>query len=477
MRVRNLASAAAALLVAACTHPVMPESQPKLDIPKTWAEVDGKSNMRGERWPDNAWWRQMGCAELSRLVEEGKANNLEIAVAVARVHEAESAARIAGAPLLPSADVGVDFNKTTGLFGGNGSTYASGLVNVGYEVDFWGKNKAGAQAAQASLLANRFDRETVALTVTGGIVSTYLQVLSLRDQLDIARQNVSNAERVLALVEAQGRAGAATTLDLARQRAAVAGQQATVPSLVQQEREAKAALAILLGKPAQAFEVNEAGLGNIQLPEVAPGLPSELLSRRPDIRRAEANLQAANANLAKARAALFPSIHLSASAGAQSSALMSLFNTPNLIKNLGVDLVAPIFDAGRLDSERDMAMAQKQELLHVYQSTVLNAFAEVDNALGQIHSLTEQAQLKQTELEQASVAFELSERRYRDGAEDLKTVLDTQRTLSSVQNEMGQLKLRRLKAAVQLYKTLGGGWQDDSAHDRSLLAPQAAMTR
>ncbi len=319
-------------------------------------------------------------------------------------------------------------------------------------------------AAEASLQANRYDRETVALTVTSGIVSTYLQVLSLRDRLEIAQQNVANAERVLNLVGAQSRAGAASPLDLARQRSAVAGQKAVIPDLMQQEREAQTALAILLGRAPQTFRVNEPGLAKILLPQVTPGLPSELLSRRPDIRHAEAQLAAANANVAVARAALFPSIRLTGSAGGQSNALLSLFNGPNMLVNLGAGLVAPIFDAGRLSSQRDLAIAQKQELVQVYRSTVINALSEVDTALGQIRSLDEQSKLKNTEMEQARFAFELSEIRYRSGAEDLMTVLDTQRSLSEVQNELGQIKLKRLKATVSLYKALGGGWQDARWH-------------
>ncbi len=270
--------------------------------------------------------------------------------------------------------------------------------------------------------------------------------------------------------DAQSRAGAASPLDLARQRSIVAGQKANIPQLMQQEREARTALAILLGRPAQTFDVSEHGLKNIKLPEVTPGLPSELLSRRPDVRRAEENLASANANMQAAHAALFPSIHLSGSSGAQSNALLSLFNGPTLLINLGAELITPIFDAGRLNNQRDIAVAQKQELLQTYRATVIAAFAEVDNALGRIHSLTEQSQLKKTEMEQARLAFELSEIRYRAGAEDLMTVLDTQRTLSGTQNELGQLKLKRLQATVSLYQALGGGWQDKQTHDNQSAA-------
>jgi NodT family efflux transporter outer membrane factor (OMF) lipoprotein len=301
----------------------------------------------------------------------------------------------------------------------------------------------------------------VALTVTTGIVSTYLQVLSLHDRLDSARAHVANAEHVLVLVQAQKSAGSASPLDLARQRSAVAGQKAAIPDLLQQQREAQAALAILLGRAPQSFKVGDFGLDTIELPDVTPGLPSELLSRRPDIRRAEANLAAADADVAVARAALFPNIRLTGALGAQSSALLSLLNAPNMVANVSASLMTPIFDAGRLKRQRDIAIARKHELVQVYRATVIGALSEVGLVLGQIRSLDEQRRLKTVELEETKLAFDLSEVRYKVGAEDLMTVLDTQRALSDVQNELGMLKLRRLQATVSLYKALGGGWQAD----------------
>ena len=455
----RVASLLILLSAAGCAHKIpLAEPPPAVEMPAGWT-LGGKSG--NQEWPDNDWWQRFGSTELTQLVDQGQQSNLEIAAALTRVRQAEAEARIAGAPLLPTVDLTTDAyrNLPLGKYGSN-STSASGLLQIGYETDFWGKNKASLAAAEASLKANRYDRETVALTVTSAIVSTYLQVLSLHDRLDIARENVANAERVLVLVKAQSSAGAASPLDLARQRSSVAGQKAALPDLMQQEREAQSALAILLGRSAHTFKIENHGLNTISLPDVTPGLPSELLSRRPDIRRSEAQLAAANANVAVARAALFPSIRLTGAMGGQSNALLTLFNGPNLLSYVGASLVAPIFDAGRLKNERDLAIAQKQELVQRYRSTVLAALAEVDTVLGQIRSLDEQRVLKATEMEQARFAFNLSEIRYRVGAEDLMTVLDTQRALADVQNELGILKLKRLQATVSLYKALGGGWQD-----------------
>ncbi|MES2160150.1 MAG: efflux transporter outer membrane subunit [Pseudomonadota bacterium] len=447
----------AGALLAGCAHTIpVAEAPPVLDLPAGWSQ-GGKTG--AQEWPDAHWWQGFGSAELSQLVGEGQKDNLELAAALSRVRQAEAQARIAGVALLPSVDASAGAARDLPLGDHHSANVSSsGLLQVSYEIDFWGKNKAGVAAAEASLRANFYDRQTVALTVTSGIVSTYLQVLSLHDRLGVARENMSNAEHVLSLVEAQRSVGAATSVDLARQRSAVASQHAAIPDLLQQEREAQSALAILLGRPAQTFRIGNYGLDTIRLPEVTPGLPSELLSRRPDIRRSEARLAAASANVEVARAALFPSIRLTGSTGTQSSALLSLLSGQNLFANVGASLVAPIFDGGRLRTERDLAIEQKQELVKAYRSTVLAALAEVDTVLGQIRSLDERRQLKQDELEQTRLAYNLSEIRYKAGAEDLMTVLDTQRSLSDVQNELGILKLKRLQATVSLYKALGGGW-------------------
>ncbi|OWY28868.1 efflux transporter outer membrane subunit [Herbaspirillum robiniae] len=462
---RRLALAlCAALALAGCaTRKVETDPIPEMQVPDKWGSGAAADVAHAEQlWPDSDWWKQFGSNELSNLVDEGQHNNFEIAAAFSRVKQAEAQARIAGAPLLPNVGVTANAARTVPLSGGTPSNSADAGLQVSYEIDFWGKNRAGADAAEASLRANRYDRETVALTVTSGIVSTYLQVLSLRDRLEIARQNVSNAERVLKLVEAQSRAGSASPLDLARQRSALANQRQLIPDLQQQEQDAQTALAILLGRPPQNFRVQEKGLAQIQMPRISAGLPSELLTRRPDIRRAEANLAAANANVAVARAALFPSITLTGSTGAQSNALLSLFDGPNLFANIGAGLIAPIFDGGRLRSQRDLAIAQKEELVQVYQQRVINSLSEVEKALGAIRSLEERYRLKSGEVDQARFAFELSEIRYRAGAEDLMVVLDTQRILSEAQNQLGQIKLQRLQATVSLYKALGGGWHDEA---------------
>ncbi len=459
-RIAQIALVAAALcLLAGCNTPgKIPAAPPAMDLPAGWS--DTSTGNTKQAWPDSTWWQHFGSEELTGFVQEGQKNNLDIAAAVSRVRQAEIQARIAGAPLVPNVNFGGGANRQLPLSSGAATTSASGLLNISYEVDFWGQNKASLSAAEAALRANVYDRETVNLTVTCGIVSTYLQILSLRDQLAVAHENVANADQVLSLLLAQSRAGSASALDVARQRSVIADQQALIPDLEEQERDALTVLAVLLGHTPQNFKVQTTGLATIQMPEITPGLPSELLSRRPDIRHAEAQLATADANIDVARAALFPSIYLTGSTGGQSSALVSLFSGPNLMANLGASIVAPIFNGGALRNAQALAMEQKTELVQVYRSTVMIALSDVEKSLGAIHSAEERYKLKSVEVEQARYAFGLSKIRYREGAEDLMTVIDTQRSLSDAQNQLGQIKLNRLQATVSLYKALGGGWQD-----------------
>ncbi len=299
----------------------------------------------------------------------------------------------------------------------------------------------------------------MALTVVSNVANSYFQVLSLRERLDIARRNLANAERVLALVEARVRNGAVSPLDLAQQRAAVARQRTAIPPLQQQQRESLAALATLLGRPPQGFGITQTNLSKIAAPQIAPGLPSELLMRRPDIGRTEAQLAAAEADIAAARAAFFPGIRLTGSTGLRSAQLASFFDG-SATYNLAVSLTQPLFNAGLLSGQYNFAVARHQELIQNYRAAILVALTEVETALTRLHHLRDQIEFQHQELEQARIAFQIAETRYRAGAEDLITVLDAQRTLFQAQDQNLQLRVAHLQAMVTLFRALGGGWSN-----------------
>ncbi|HEX9809861.1 MAG TPA: efflux transporter outer membrane subunit [Alphaproteobacteria bacterium] len=412
-------------------------------------------------WPESGWWRGFGSAELDALLDEARARSLDLGAAAARVLQAEARARIAGAPLLPFVDADASVARSGPVDGAGDHATRLGLsVAASYEVDFWGRNAADLASARASLAASRYDRETVALTVTAAVASTYFQVLSLRDRLAIARLNLANAERVLALVESRVRGGAASPLDLARQRSVVVSQRSALPPLAQQEHEARMVLAFLLGRVPQGFQVTADSLAGLSAPRVAPGLPAALLARRPDIRRAEADLAAASADVAAARAAFFPTVRISAALASDAGTLGGLFQGANAAYAVGAALLQTIFDGGARRGAEDLTLARRLELVHAYQASVIAAFVDVETALVDVRARGEQESLNAEEVAQALIAFELAEIRYRAGAEDLLAVLDAQRTLYQAQDQLGQVRFDRFQAMVALFRALGGGWRD-----------------
>ncbi len=290
------------------------------------------------------------------------------------------------------------------------------------------------------------------------MASGYFQLLSLRGRLAIARDNLQIAERVLKVVDARVRNGAAGALDLARQQSAVLSLRASIPPLELQERQTLHALAILVGKPPQGFEAGGAGVGALAVPRVTPGLPVELLTRRPDLASAEALLAGANANVAAARADLLPNISLTGSAGLASNVLINFLNAPTAALALGASLLQPIFDGGRLRGQVSVAESRERELVENYRKSILAALADVEGALASGSRTAEQERLQVQVVEQARSALRIAEVRYREGADDLLTVLDAQRTLFQAEDQLAQVRLARLQASVALFKALGGGW-------------------
>ncbi len=413
------------------------------------------------------WWRSFGSAELSGLIEQARLANQDLAAALARVRQAEASARIAGAALLPSVNANLDANRET-LMSGDGYSGIdasseekrfdsfSAVLNASYEVDFWGASAAGRDAALQRLRASEADRATLELTISAGVASTYIQALALRQQLLIARQNLANAEQVLELVQSRHSAGAATQLELAQQRSLVAAQKRQLPLLAQQQREAEIVLAVLLGQPAQDLKLT-GRLEELANPGIDAGLPSDLLTRRPDIASAEAQLVAADGDLKVARAAMLPKLTLTASLGSGADRFHDAMRNPYY--NLAAGIAAPIFSGGRLTAERDRARARQEELLGSYNTAILNALADVEKALSSADGLDRQRRWQGEAVEHARIAFELAETRYEAGAETLLNVLETQRTLFQAQDQQVQLQLARLQASVSLYRALGGGWR------------------
>jgi NodT family efflux transporter outer membrane factor (OMF) lipoprotein len=339
-----------------------------------------------------------------------------------------------------------------------GNAY-SPLLNASYELDFWGKNRAALASATASANASRYDRTTVELGVLAGVASTYFQALELRDRLAIADANFANASKILHGLQLEAHAGIATALDVAQQETVVATVNATIPPLRQQLRQSLDALAILLGSTPEAINVTHGSLDELGQPPVRPGLPSELLTRRPDVASAEAQLIAANANIAAARAAFFPSISLTASGGYASPALAALVTPATQVWSIGAGLTQPIFEGGALLGQYRLAKGHYEELLADYHKAVISALSNVEDSLTAVQQTADQVQRQQQATATAERAYEFAQRQMRAGTINVLTLLNTETALFSARDALAQAKFAHLQALVQLYQALGGGWQ------------------
>ncbi len=415
-------------------------------------------------WPSKDWYHGFSSAELDALISEATANNFDLATARARVAQADARARQAHASILPGVDAGGNANYLAG-HSVNGSAHEtdwSALLSASYEVDFWGKNRATANSARYLAVAARADHDTVAITTLAGVANNYFQVLSLRERLAIARTNLDAARSLMEIVDLRFKAGLSNPVEVATQRTALAAAELAIPELEQLGEEAMAALAVLLGRPPEGFRIEGAPLESLKEPILGAGLPSDLLRRRPDVFTAEANLESASADLVAARAALFPSLSLTAAGGVQNpavnAAIVSLSGVgPSL--NLGASLTQPLFDGGRLRSMRAEAQAREQELTLSYRAAILAALVDVENSLSAIHHLDAARDFQIDNLAQSERAYEGARLRYKEGYGDFLTVLEAQRTVATVRDQVSRYKLARLQALVSLCKALGGGWQ------------------
>jgi NodT family efflux transporter outer membrane factor (OMF) lipoprotein len=448
-----------ALLLTACAR-TPPPTLPAADVP---AAFEQSSPQNAPVWPALDWWTNFHDPQLRGLIQTAQNNNLDIAQAAARLRQADARARQAGAALLPTLGLNGSVNSLYGQTAGTSAhetDYSLGL-GASYELDFWGKNRDAADSAKAARAASAADRQTVGLTVAGSVADSYFQLLSLRQRIGVAQANLKSSQDILNVVQRRAAAGYAASADLLQERANMAATQALLPQLQQQELETRDALAILLGRPPEGFAVSGDGLGDLAAPLVAPGLPASLLTRRPDLATAEANLAAAHADLAAARVAFLPSLTLSASAGLQYPALAAAVDTlpgAGLGIGLGAALMQTIFDGGKITAKTDETKAREEELLAAYRAAVLNAYADVENALGNLGHLAAQETALRDQVAQSEKVLGAAQRKYNAGYSDFLTVTDAERSLYTARDQLSDVRRARLAAAVALYKALGGGY-------------------
>ena len=450
--------------------------QPDLALAIPAAYRDAATTSRAAL-PSPDWWRSFRSRELSGLVEAAELGNLDIAAAIARVIQADAQARIVGAALLPNVGLSASASRSrasqaTGTrLGGTGGpserNLFSAALGASYELDFWGKNRSTLLAAEQNAIATRFDRETVALTIMGAVANAYFQVLAAQDRLRYARENIASANRVLTVIRQRLEVGTASSLDVAQQESVLNTQRAVVPTLEQTLRQNTAALSVLIGRAPEFVRVRGGSMFSLAIPRLTPGIPAELLTRRPDIRAAEADLAGANANVAAARAAFFPSIELTAQGGVQASVFRWLTRPEAAAWQAAAGLTQPIFDGGRLQGQLDLQKGRQDELLQIYRRTVIQAFADVDSALVATRQLAARERLQNDVVQSSRRAFQIAEQRLNEGTVDIISVLNTQQTLFQAQDTLAQVRLARLQATVGLFQALGGGWGAETARKQA----------
>lgn len=413
------------------------------------------------------WWQGFADPVLNATIDEALRYNRDLVQAAARVEEAEAAAGIARASLLPEVNGSVSSARS------RASLYSSGagalgnsrqaMLNASWELDVWGKLRREREAALADVSASANLLAAARLSLSSQVAKTYFQLASYDAQLASARGTLQSREESLALRKKRFNGGMTSELELRQAEAEAAAARAVVPQLAQAVTQTEHALAVLLGRSPRAIAANVArGKGLAALaepPQIPAALPSDLLLRRADVAAAESRLVAANARIGVARAAYFPSISLSAGLGSVSSSLSDLFSGPAQTWNFAAGLTAPIFNAGRIAAGVDVANARQKQALAGYEKAVQQAFADTLDALSAVSAARETEAAQQAQLTALREALRLARLRYDNGYSSYLDVLDAERGVFQVEQALSSARLARLSAVVSLYAALGGGWQ------------------
>jgi outer membrane protein, multidrug efflux system len=463
VRVGRVAGTCGLLLVlAGCLETERPSLS--LDIPEHYRETHGAAEAAV---PQIDWWRSFRSPELTSLMEQATTANFDIAVAIAQIVQADAQVRIAGAPLLPTLDYNASdtasrvSQQTLSGSGGVGSPYSrlySTSLSASYVIDFWGKNRAALNAAVETSVASRYNKEVVQLTALSTVANTFFQILTAEDRLRIARRNLTDATRILFLIKQQFGAGTSSDLNVAQQEALVETIRATIPPLEETRRQNIAALAVLVGMTPERFNTHTQGTASVTVPRVTPGLPSELINRRPDVRQAELQLKSSDYSVESARAAFFPTIQLTGQLGFESTALRALFGPGAWFYTAAASLTQPLFDGGVLLGQFEQQRGLQAQYLQAYRKSVLSAFSNVEQALIAVEQTAAQEVIQGKVVSSSRRAFVLSEQQMNSGTVNMVTLLQVEQTLFTAEDQLAQDRLARLLAVISLYQALGGGW-------------------
>lgn len=414
------------------------------------SSYDYRAEIANLRLPEKSWWAAFGSEPLDNLIANALVANQSLAQGVANVDASRAALKVSNASLLPQASGSISASSDTQS--GLEDVSSSGRLSASYQLDLFGANAASRAASLASYDAAIFSQRALELTVQSDVATAYFNLLASREQLGVANQNLIRAERIFEIVQVRYKAGTISGFDVSSQSAQLANARARIPQLESQIAGLETSLAILLGQVPQGYEAPHQEILAIALPHTDPGLPSDLLLRRPDLMQAEAGLRGADANIDAARAAFFPSIDLDAGV----SSLLT--GGGDVTGSLSSSIAATIFSGGRLEGQLEGSKARREGQLAAYRQSVLSALRDVDISLKAIDANKAREEQLEIARDAALEALDADELRYRTGAGDLTSLLTSQQTYAEASNNYVLGRLDRLTAAINLYVALGGGY-------------------
>ena len=460
--------ACSVLVISGCTAPIVKEG----DAPSgpeyvRWMPKEYRAPVEAQLpRPKERWWLDFGSDELNQIVEAGITNNYDLRVAVARVAQTRAQAGIVRSAEFPTIDAiggysiqapypAIGSAPNTAAWSSQGTWQAGALVN--YEVNLWGKKGFDTQSAYAQALASEFNRDAVALTLTGDIVTAYFQIVSLNERIRVGQRNLDAIQELTRGLGRRVQMGDATEIDFFQQTILLNNTRAAVIALQQQRERAFNRLATLVGRTPSTLTVKATSIDNIKVPVVQPGMPSDLLCRRPDIRRAEAMLESAKLDLYSARANLLPNFILTGGAGFGSFLLSTLTAPQSLYYNLTSNLFANIFDAGKRESQIQLASAKNIEMLEAYANTVLSSLREVEDSLSGIQLTARAYSALSESRDKAQRLTVMSQRVVELGGMDFVQLYEIQRAVFNSEDAAVQARFDQLRASIDLFKSIGGG--------------------
>ena len=440
--------------------------RPSVDVPGAYrgAVPQEARQPAAESLGDQKWWELFQDQQLQDLIHTALQQNYDVRIAATRILQAQAQVGITRADQLPTISGGVEAvnqrSARSKFFPAFETSSNQVDLSLAWELDFWGKYRRATESARANLLATQWARQAVISTLVSDVAAAYFQLRELDLELEISRRTLASRRDSLQLTQTLASGGATSMLDVRQAEQLVFTAAETIPDLERRIEQQENFLSTLLGNNPGPITRGTKLTEQPHAPEIPAGLPSSLLERRPDIRQAEAQLIAANAQIGVAKAAYFPQITLTASSGYQSSALTSLFTGPAGLWNFGGSLVQPIFTGGRIRSNVKFTEARQQEAALIYEQTIQQAFRGVSDALVEYRKDREFREQQEQLTVSAQDAARLSETRYRGGATSYLEVLTNETNYFDAELGLAQAQLNELLGLVRIYRNLGGGWQE-----------------